>query len=107
MEVPRTKEQRVGIPRDFYKLHKMATITADVMFVSGIPFLVTFSRKIKFQTAEFIPKRTAILIAKSLKKVLLLYARGGYIVKLALMGKDFDAVKEHIPFLELNTTASR
>ena len=41
-KVPRTKEQRVGIPRDLYKLNKMVTITEDVMLVSGIPFLVTF-----------------------------------------------------------------
>ena len=71
----------------------MVNITADVMFFSGIPFLVTFSRNIKFWTAEFIPKQTAILIAKYLKKLLLLYARGGYIVKLALMDKYLDAVK--------------
>ena len=65
-KVLRMKEQRVGIPRDFYKLHKMVTITADVMFVSGVPFLVTFSRKIKIWTAEFIPKWKARLIDKSL-----------------------------------------
>ena len=61
----------------------------------------------KFRTAEFIPKRTARLLAKYLKKVLLLYARGGYIVKLALMDKEFDAVKEHLPFLGINMTAAR
>ena len=70
----RTKEQRVVILRDFYRLYKMVIITAGVMFVSGIPFLITFLRKIKFRTAEFIPKWTARLIAKSLKKVLILYA---------------------------------
>ena len=85
----------------------MVTITADVMFVSGIPFLVTFSRNIKFWTAEFIPKRTARLLAKSHKKVLLIYSRGGYIVKLSLMFKDFNSVKEHLPFLEVNKTAAR
>ena len=42
-----------------------------------------------------------------LKKVLLLYARGGYIDKLALMDKEFNVVKEHLPFLEINTTAAR
>ena len=31
---------------------------------------------------------------------MLLYARGGYIVKLALMYKYSDAVKEHLPFLK-------
>ena len=85
----------------------MVTITADVMFVSGIPFLVMFSRKIKFRTAEFIIKQTAIMLAKSLKKVLLLYARGGYIVKLSLVDNYFDAVKENFPCLEVNTTATR
>jgi len=37
----------------------MVTITADVMFINGILFLVIFSRKIKFRTAEFVTKRTA------------------------------------------------
>jgi hypothetical protein len=97
----------VAIPNDFYKMHKMVTITADVMFVGGIPFLVTYSRGIKFRTAEFVVKRTAKLLAKSLTKVLMLYARGGFIVNLALMDKEFDAVKEYVPFLEVNTTAAR
>ena len=65
-KVLRTKDQIFGIPQDFYKLHEMFIITADVMFVIGVTFLVTFSRKIKFRTAEFIPKLTLILIAKSL-----------------------------------------
>ena len=82
-------------------------ISTYVMIVSGIPFLATFSIKMKFQTAEFIPKQTARLLAKSLKRILLLYARGGYILKLALMEKYFDAVKEHLPFLEVNTAAAR
>ena len=34
----------VEIPKDFYKLHKFVTLTAGVMFVSGIPFMVTKSR---------------------------------------------------------------
>ena len=60
----------MAIPGDFYKMHKMVTLTADVMFVSGIPFLVTFSRNIKFRTAGCVPRRTAKLLAKSIKKVI-------------------------------------
>ena len=37
----------------------------------------------------------------------MLYARGGFIVKLALMNKKLDAVKENLPFLEVNTMATR
>ena len=56
-KVLRVKEQRVAIPRMFYKMHKMVTITADVMFINGILFLVTFSRKIKFRTAKYAQKK--------------------------------------------------
>ena len=88
-------------------MHKMVTITADVMFINEILCLVTFSRKIKFRTAECVPKRTAKSLAKHLEKVLVLYARGGFIVNLALVDKSFDAVKEYVPLLQINTTAAR
>ena len=39
------------IPRYLYRLNKLVTLTADVMFVSSIPFLVTLSRKIRVVTA--------------------------------------------------------
>jgi hypothetical protein len=31
-------------------MNKAVTIAADVMFVNGLPFVVTISRKIKFTT---------------------------------------------------------
>ena len=37
----------------------------------------------------------------------MIYAQGGFIVKLDLMDKKFDAVKEHLPFLEVITTAAK
>ena len=74
-------------------MHKRVTITADVMFVSGVPFLVTLSRKIKVRTTQLLPKRTARTLANSCTKVIILYARGGFIVNLALMDKEFDAIK--------------
>ena len=77
------------------------------MFISGIPFLVNFSRNIKFRTAEFVLNRSARMLAKSLRKVLMVYARGGLIVNLALMVKEFDRIKNIIPFSEVNTTAAR
>ena len=33
-EVLRVKEQRIAIPKEFYRMHKMVTITADVMFIN-------------------------------------------------------------------------
>ena len=104
--VKRVKDQSISIPRELYKMHKRVTITADVMFVSGVPFLVTLSRKINFRTTQFLPKRTARTLADSLAKVIMLYTRGGFIVNLAIMDKEFDAIKECVPFLEVNTVAA-
>ena len=102
-----TKEQRISIPLYFYQLHKFVTITADVMFIISIQFLVRFSRKIKFGTAEIVPNRSAQMLSKYLLKVMMLYSRGGFVVNLALMDKEFGKIKGIIPFLEDNTTAAR
>ena len=37
----RVEADFIQIPRDYYVLHKFVTLTADLMFVSGIPFLVS------------------------------------------------------------------
>ena len=34
----RVDPEYTAIPRDFYKFHHFVTLTADVMFVNGIPF---------------------------------------------------------------------
>ena len=71
--------ERVHIPREYYKLNKCVTIGADVMRVAGVPLFVTYSRKIKFTTGNFLPRRTARQLVNSLSKVPCLYARGGFI----------------------------
>ena len=45
------KEQGVAIPWDFHKIQRMVTIIADIMFVNGIFFLVTFLGNIEFRPA--------------------------------------------------------
>ena len=59
---------RVLIPDEFYRLNTFVTIAADVMFVAGVPFVVTYPRKIKFATAEYLPRRTARQLANSFRK---------------------------------------
>ena len=95
------------IPRDFYELHKFVTLTADVMFVNGIPFLVTMSRTIKFRTAEFAPSRTKKQLARLLRRVCMLYGRGGFVVRVILMDMEFEKVSDEIGLVEVNTAAAR
>ena len=74
--------ERVSIPRDFYKLNKFVTLAADVMFVAGVPFFVTISKKIKFTTVEYLPRRTARQLANSLRKIMFCAPEGDLLCKL-------------------------
>ena len=60
----RQKPERVDtletvVPRYFYGLHKYMTLTADVMFVNRVPFLLTPSQKIRLFTSEYLTSQTA------------------------------------------------
>jgi hypothetical protein len=68
-KTPRTKPERVQvkyvhIPWDFVQLCKYVTLVADVMFVNGLPFLVTSSRGLSLVTIEHLP---SILLSISYK----------------------------------------
>ena len=38
----------LGIPREFYRLHHVVTLTADVIFVNGLAFFTVLGRDIRF-----------------------------------------------------------
>ena len=92
---------RVSISVEFYRLNKFVMIAADMMFVSGMPFFGTYSRKIKFLTVEYLPQRTAKQLANALRKVVFLYARGGFVVRHAMMDMEFEKVKDLVPLVEV------
>jgi hypothetical protein len=50
----RVHGETLKIPKDFYKLHHFVTLTADIMYVNGVAFLTTLSRKISLRTMEHI-----------------------------------------------------
>ena len=63
-ETVRQRPERVvpeylDIPQDYYQLHHFFTLTADIMFVNGLPFLTSLLRDIQFGTAEHLPSCTA------------------------------------------------
>jgi hypothetical protein len=45
----------VEVPSDIINLKKNITLEVDNMFVYGLPFMVSISRKIKFTTVEYFP----------------------------------------------------
>ena len=60
-----------------------------------------------FLTMEYLPRRTAKQLANALRKVIFLYARGGFVVRHAMMDMEFEKVKDLVPLVEVNTAAAQ
>ena len=84
----------MGIPRAIYERYKDIVLTTDFMFVNGISFLVTLSRGIRLYTTEHLPNRKKDQLARSLHRVMNLYARGGFRVRTIMMDMEFEKVKD-------------
>ena len=97
----------VEIPRDIIDMHKYVTLVADVMFVNGLPFLVSSSRGISLVTIEYLPSRTAKRLAIALERVLKVYAKGGFAVQTMMMDMEFEKLVDFLPTVAINTTAAR
>jgi hypothetical protein len=98
----RTKPEHVRvdyeeIPRDFIEMHKYVTLVADMLFVNGLPFLVTSLRGISLITEEFLPLRTAKLLALTLEQVIRVYRVAGFIVQVTLMDMEFEKLTYVLP----------
>jgi hypothetical protein len=97
----------VHIPRVILKQHWLVMLTADVMFVNGVPFLVSLARGLNLLTAEFLPTRTAKSLASRFEQIKHMYARGGFTVGTILMDNEFEKVRALVPGLHINTTAAK
>ena len=96
----------VHIPRIFLDRHWVVVLTADIMFVNGVPFLASLARGLNLLTAEFLPTRTAKSIASRIDQIKHLYGRGGFTVGTILMDNEFEKIRALVPNLHINTTAA-
>ena len=81
------------IPRDFVQLHKYVTLVADVMFVNGLPFLVTSSQGLSLVTIEHLPSRTATHLVQTLERVFKIYTTAKFIIQTTMMDKEFEKLR--------------
>ena len=101
------RPEYVNIPRSLFERIRNVTLAADVMFVNGLPFFVTLSRDIKLITLEFLPSRTVPMLCDTLKKTLVIYRRGGFVVRTCLMDMEFEKLVNEMDEVVINTTAAR
>jgi hypothetical protein len=60
----------VQIPRVLLERHQRVTLAIDVMFINGVPFLVSISRGLNLVTAEYTPSCTAKQLAAGITRVM-------------------------------------
>ena len=58
-------------------------------------------------SVEFIPSRNTTQLGRSLMKIVRIYARGGFMVNVILMDKEFDKVESEVELVHISTTAAR
>jgi hypothetical protein len=68
----------IEIPKHILDLSKNVTMAAGAMFVNGLPFVTTISRKIKFTTIEYVTNISNSNLIKSLLKIISLYKARGF-----------------------------
>ena len=89
----RIVEARNAIPPSILQRYREVTIGADLMYVNGIPLLVTTSRNLRFGTVEALRNRKAKTIRDAIKGVRQAYRTGGFVVKAAMMDNEFKSIR--------------
>ena len=96
----------VDLPLSLLDRHRDVTLTADLMFVNGLPFLITLSRAINLVTIEFASSRTAANLTRLLSRVVNVYATAGLKVQTVMMDMELQSLQPLMPQIVINTTAA-
>ncbi len=97
----------VMIPRAILERHKRVTLAINVMFVNGVPFLVSVSRGLNLITAEYIPSCTAKQLAAGIRRVMDVYSQGRLVVGTILTDNKFELLRILLWILAINTMAAK
>ncbi len=95
------------IPRVILEQQQLVTLAVDVMFVNGVPFLVSMARGLNLVTTKFTPSCTAKQLAAGITHMMDLYAHGGFQMGTVLMDNEFEKLRNLVPILVINTTAAK
>jgi hypothetical protein len=80
----------IKIPKELLNAHKDVVITADVMFVQKIPFLISMSRKNKFTTMEVLENQKVSTMEKCFDNIINFYKNRGFKITTLLMDMEFE-----------------
>ena len=83
----RVETEDIYVSWYFYGVQKFVTLTAEVMFVNRVPFLVTMSQNRRLFTDELLQSRTADQLSNHLTNAVKLYARSAFSIRTIFMDR--------------------
>lgn len=96
----------MSVPKVLIERNKLVEIVADVMFICGLPFMISMSCQIHFVTAQYIPCKTASELCNSIKDVIRLYKQAIFTITTDYMDDEFKPLKEKLlNWITIDTTA--
>ena len=99
--VPIGRQHTEPVPKHILDAHGSYDLTADIMFVNKIPFLVTLSRGLRFGTVPALPNRQVGTVTTRLKQTICLYRHHGFRIRNLFADSEFEPIRPSFPFLEM------
>ena len=90
---PRTRVENNSIPLQIMQQYRDVTLLLDIMKVTGIPFLMTISKHIKFGSAGKLDSMNNSHIIKHFKAVIGAYVKRGFCVTIILANNQFESMQ--------------
>ena len=96
VKAERVEGFKLAIPKGLLKFRHNVFLTADIVFVNGIPFFLTLSRKLDFTAVSHLSTRKISNVFKAFKSVYQFYRRRGFIITTVHADNEFAPLQELI-----------
>ena len=85
------QENLLKVPHNILASYGNFTLSADVMSVNGLEFLITHLGHIRFTNTELVHRTNDSVILKGISNVRSIYCKCGFMVRLMLMDGAFES----------------
>mmetsp|Transcript_9738 Transcript_9738/g.19457 ORF Transcript_9738/g.19457 Transcript_9738/m.19457 type:complete len:385 (+) Transcript_9738:661-1815(+) len=96
----------VDIPLEILTCNLDVVVVADLMFVNGLPSLVSISHHITLIAVSYMPSQTSADLCKGMLQIVSVYCCRGLTVTTAMVDNQFNPLRCLIGDVDLNVTAA-
>ena len=91
----------ITLPTHILENHKDVTLFVDILYVQGIPFVHTISKKLKLRTTAMIPRRNKTQLVNAVNKAVKVYTDRGFTVTDIHADLEFDCIRDDVAPIHL------